>query len=464
MDWSDGVISIHTATNTLDRVWVLQDDEIVWASNSLPLMLRNSHRRLKPDYLFYPWEFETIDSHWRAIPFEGKGTLHVLYNAIATFDEHGALSVAQYRAPPPFTSFEHYTGFLREEIAAMFAASGAGANRAYTPLLTLSRGYDSTGIAALVRGMGVDEALSIRDGRGAEQGSEDVSEAAAILGLRVHAIGRRDYSASGFSAERLFYASALAEEICFYPFAERMRGRLVLLGHHGDTMWDRDARPTGTWRRDNVGPSMQTMRIRTGWVNFPVPFIGWQRHADIIAISQSEELRPWSVGGDYDRPIARRLGEEAGIPRSLFGIEKSAVTVSAGLNAADDVISGHFKTLLEQHWRKVATPGLRLSAALISALSVLNRGAADKYKQSRKAAAPQAEKRTRATPAMLLLAALKRSPLRRKYLRPIHPLTFAAQVATDNLVNDLPDVMTPANDRAPVVSPAPAPHLVHRQI
>jgi len=27
----------------------------------------------------------------------------------------------------------------------------------------------------------------------------------------------------------------------------------------------------------------------------------------------------WSVGGGYDRPIARRIAEEAGIPRHLFG-------------------------------------------------------------------------------------------------------------------------------------------------
>jgi hypothetical protein len=35
-------------------------------------------------------------------------------------------------------------------------------------------------------------------------------------------------------------------------------------------------------------------------------------------------MRPWSVGGDYDRPIPRRIAEEAGVPRQWFGRVKLA--------------------------------------------------------------------------------------------------------------------------------------------
>jgi hypothetical protein len=38
-------------------------------------------------------------------------------------------------------------------------------------------------------------------------------------------------------------------------------------------------------------------------------------------------MRPWSIGGTYDRPIARRLGEEAGVPRDAFGQTKFATVV-----------------------------------------------------------------------------------------------------------------------------------------
>jgi hypothetical protein len=38
------------------------------------------------------------------------------------------------------------------------------------------------------------------------------------------------------------------------------------------------------------------------------------------------EMRPWTLGGDYDRPIARRILEEAGVARSAFAERKRLVT------------------------------------------------------------------------------------------------------------------------------------------
>ena len=38
----------------------------------------------------------------------------------------------------------------------------------------------------------------------------------------------------------------------------------------------------------------------------------------------SDEMKEWSVGGEYDRPIPRRIVEEAGIARESFGMKKMA--------------------------------------------------------------------------------------------------------------------------------------------
>lgn len=35
-------------------------------------------------------------------------------------------------------------------------------------------------------------------------------------------------------------------------------------------------------------------------------------------------MRPWSVGGSYDRPLPRRIAEESGLPRDRFGVRKVA--------------------------------------------------------------------------------------------------------------------------------------------
>ena len=72
------------------------------------------------------------------------------------------------------------------------------------------------------------------------------------------------------------------------------------------------------------GASFHEFRLRVGFLHLPVPYIGMIHSAAIQAIARSHEMEPWSIGGNYDRPIQRRLAEEAGVPRELFGQRKRA--------------------------------------------------------------------------------------------------------------------------------------------
>jgi hypothetical protein len=65
-----------------------------------------------------------------------------------------------------------------------------------------------------------------------------------------------------------------------------------------------------------------------GLINCPVPYWGVDHVSSIVDISSSPAVAPWSVGGEYDRPICRRLVEEAGVPREAFGQRKKATTLS----------------------------------------------------------------------------------------------------------------------------------------
>ena len=55
--------------------------------------------------------------------------------------------------------------------------------------------------------------------------------------------------------------------------------------------------------------------------------MGARRKAEIIAITESDEMQPWRIHTAYDRPIPRRIAEEAGIPRQAFGQAKYASVV-----------------------------------------------------------------------------------------------------------------------------------------
>jgi hypothetical protein len=85
-------------------------------------------------------------------------------------------------------------------------------------------------------------------------------------------------------------------------------------------------------RGDPSGTTIADFRLRVGFLHIPVPFIGACRHAEIHTISNSTEMHPFSVGGDYDRPICRRILEEAGIPRELVGQRKQAIATHFSRN------------------------------------------------------------------------------------------------------------------------------------
>jgi hypothetical protein len=76
-------------------------------------------------------------------------------------------------------------------------------------------------------------------------------------------------------------------------------------------------------------------------MHLPIAFLGSRQMDDIDAISRSPELAAWDVPGDYSRPICRRIVEEAGVPRAMFGAKKKAVTS----------IFGHGETLLTETTR-----------------------------------------------------------------------------------------------------------------
>jgi hypothetical protein len=106
-----------------------------------------------------------------------------------------------------------------------------------------------------------------------------------------------------------------------------LEGRLLFTGDHGDTIWDpHSLRVSEEIKRGDPGGCAFEFRSRVGFLLFPVPFAGAVNHPDIHRVSNSEEMRPWLLGrGSYDRPIPRRIVEERGVARDLFGQAKKVV-------------------------------------------------------------------------------------------------------------------------------------------
>ena len=113
------------------------------------------------------------------------------------------------------------------------------------------------------------------------------------------------------------------------------------------TSWSRSHRPHRVVRRLDVGTCRRAVarsgaghaisagiglgefRLRTGFMHVPVPGLAFNRAATVRAIGESAAMRPWRLDTAYDRPIPRRLTEESGVPRTVFGVEKQFTATQA---------------------------------------------------------------------------------------------------------------------------------------
>ena len=115
----------------------------------------------------------------------------------------------------------------------------------------------------------------------------------------------------------------------FLSFGDAVCQKVLFTGYAGDTFWDKNCNYVGRdlMRAGGGGGSVTEYRLRTGFFQLPIPLIAADSHPSIHQISNSDEMKEWSTNNLYDRPIARRIVEEVGVPRTLFGQLKKAAGV-----------------------------------------------------------------------------------------------------------------------------------------
>lgn len=263
-------------------------------------------------------------------------TLHMVNQVPFSVRPDGA--VVRYWRPPlrHVRSYAQYVEFLDRTISALFS-NGQDHRRTnrLRPLASVSSGYDSVASAVLAARAGCRDAFTIDV---TVEGRHDSGEQIArMLGMDVtpsrHFLGD-DLTAHDLNAVRPLPPAAAefvvptgtTVNMVFIPLAEHVRDSMLVTGAGGDAYWDKAAVPSPGLAA--LGPGMRgdtEFRLRVGYAHIPVPCIAARFPPDLVALSNSAEMRPFSVGGAYDRPVPRRIAEEAGIPRESFGRVKTAV-------------------------------------------------------------------------------------------------------------------------------------------
>lgn len=403
---ADDGIAFVTPSHPLERLHSLRSGDALIVSNSLPMLLVAASDEPDPAHQHYTRDclssLKGLRNAVTEIPTRTGRSVRLHYCTVVRVGPRLEIEEVQLPRESPFGSYEEYVSRMRAAIGAIAEnASDERRIQRYEPMTTLSSGYDSPAVSVLARDVGCRRALTFRKARDNFRVDDDSGvEIAHHLGLDVEHFDREEYRARHDLPEAEFVATGNGgEDVIMCGFERVLEGKLLFTGFRGDTVWARSDEDPGPSRdfvqKDPSGASLGEFRRRVGFIHVPVPVLTFTQHPSIQAISNSTVMDPWSVGGTgakgglrarfdaarglagkgYDRPIARRLVEEAGVPRHLFGYRKAAITEPLGPDSrVEKFLSGESFADFRRFYRKLELPpeGWR-AAARRRAISVAAR-------------------------------------------------------------------------------------------
>ena len=362
------------ASALVNRIVYCTERERVLVSNSLALLLAFTGAQLDPQH-----DYRRETHAFRAGEGRYDKAFRVLHSEITSFYQvsgellmvrDGATSYASLRATPSVPSFERYRELMATALDRLRRNSASRERRLpLSAFIAMSAGYDSAASAVLVKDLDIEACFTARRSNShvprwlsPRAAIDDGTPIAALLGLRTEYLDTR--SAAVTEDEAYFLAPGCAPAMpALHSLTRRVsatnRPAILFTGFLGDEMWDMDPKEhdfgsRGIVRGDTTALMLSEIELKCGVVPVAVPGLLGRSIRDITALSASPEMAPWRVGGKYDRPIARRLLAEAGIPARLFAQRKKAV-VSTRLYPANRALRREFFAALRNEigWRPV---------------------------------------------------------------------------------------------------------------
>ena len=321
----DSVVFVSSGT-TLDRLWYIHRNDSWYVANSLPALLAVAGLSLRDDYTGYPADLSTIyyglPDYKRSFVTDPE-EVSVVYHSNLVYDGQHLIELPKPDTVPHFLEFSHYQRFLYDTAEALSRNIMDQRRRmAIEPFTTLSRGYDSIASAVIARHIGCTQAVTIRQSRSLWRGSDSGADVARYLGLSCENYPR---VAKRYPLEETVWAASGRPGIMNWTLFDYPKPlSLFLTGSYGDKVWSRRRRIypdpfAGTIPAD-LG--LAEFRLFKGIFHCPPSFWGMRQYRELQTISFSKEMAPWTLHNGYDRPIPRRIVEEAGVPRTAFGMRK----------------------------------------------------------------------------------------------------------------------------------------------
>jgi hypothetical protein len=328
----DGNVVFASSGTTVDRLQSLAREGGVWISNSLACLLAATNTALDPHFSRYYEHLGSIvhglSRYERRLEVFG-GSVQFTYFHNLKWDGTALVEVKKPDTVRDFTAFTSYRDFLSTSLGRITENIAAnGREYPYRLLGTVSSGYDSAAVTALARSHGLREAISFTESRQGK--ADDGRHIAERLGIELTLISRAAWQSRHLAEVPFIAADAKGEDVYLSGAEHKLLGRVLLTGFQGGQLWAKEPsslQPAEIVRKDRSGTSLTEYRLWAGFIHLPGAFMGARQANDINRITKSSEMAAWDIPGNYSKPIPRRILEESGIPRNLFGVSKNAASV-----------------------------------------------------------------------------------------------------------------------------------------
>lgn len=353
----DGAVVFAAPSHPLERLFVLKRRDELLVSNSLVFVLAEAGDGLDLSHPGYFFDLLERSRQGIAPPATAlrtrNGQIVELFPCCNVRVGADLTPVSQPKTlgPPPLTYTDYFRLILDTTSTLAANAMVSGRTLTFRLVAACSRGYDSTAAASMASLAGCREGVTYvrsaaRSGHpmtGLRERTDEDSGADSLraLGMSVQEFDRGDVARlKGFARAEFFINTPTSiTDATAAVMADTLAGSLYVSGRHAERYWG----PTRRCARLNLrevddcalsGHALGEYRLRNGFLHLPLPYIGALHGPAIYRITHSREMDPWRLGtGYYDRPIARRMAEEAGVPRENFGHQK----MGAGLAMLRDL-------------------------------------------------------------------------------------------------------------------------------
>lgn len=320
-----------TPIHMQDTIFSIQTDSDLYFSNSSAFCLAASYSKLDVDYYNYEYDFcSSLFGYGKDVPgtpLAGGREMRFYRCAHIKVTADAQVTVERKYSGLRFKNYQDYERQFHQAMERLVQNATSKLRPVpYGQISTVSKGYDAPACCVLAKHVGCDEVLTFNRPK---KYLPDLGTKIAQT-LDYHFIYELDadiYKRSENYVEAgAFCSGESGTMISHGALSEYISDKLLYMGIRGDSIWNRNSKNvnndfdfSASANFVDVDISFNEYGLEFNSVLIMPPLFGADNWKSIHELALLEDMLPYTLHNDYDRPIPRRMAEEAGVKREEFG-------------------------------------------------------------------------------------------------------------------------------------------------